>query len=281
MATSPHSAGGASVPAASASEPHHHRALWERPRAAAAAWVELGASSFVSKVISRGYKINFVSKPLPYRQHSIPISKDDEAFALEEIAKNLERGSWVRAERQPDYCAAAFIVRSASGKRRVVIDLRIINEHIATKRFKFETLSTLKGFLQHNDYMVSCDLQSGYHHIAMHEDSVPYLGFSFAGQFFYCKALPFGLSTAPRVFTKVMRTVIRHLRAQHVSVLPYLDDFMFWFRSQAEAAAGAARIDQLFDRLGLQRNPDKGVWQPTQAIQHHAHPARPGARHSR
>ncbi|KAM4036350.1 uncharacterized protein ACNLHF_015271 [Anomaloglossus baeobatrachus] len=36
---------------------------------------------------------------------------------------------------------------------------------------------------------------------------------------FWC--LPFGLSSAPRVFTKIMMEVVAHLRRSNVSIVPY------------------------------------------------------------
>ena len=42
--------------------------------------------------------------------------------------------------------------------------------------------------------------------------------------------LPFGLLTAPWVFSKVMRELAMHWRRGGICVLPYLDDFMFMER---------------------------------------------------
>ena len=83
-----------------------------------------------------------------------------------------------------------------------------------------------------------------------------------------CAALPFGLSSAPRIFTKVMRQFVAHLRQHMVRVLPYLDDFLFITQSQTKAAALSEVIDQLLQSLGLQRNTSKGYWTPTQSLTH-------------
>ena len=242
--------------------------LWARPRAALARWAAIGASRFVNKVIKNGYKIKFASRPIPYYQHPIQIKTEDAAWAAQEIEENLKRGAWLELPERPDHCAAAFIVQNAAGKRRVVIDLRVVNSHIPAKPFKFESLALLRGALRRDDYLISCDLQAGYHHIAMHPESSVYLGFQLGGRFFRCLALPFGLNTAPRVFSKVMRAVVKYLRASGTNILPYLDDFLFWFRDAATAARAAAQIDALLAGLGLSRNLKKGEWTPTRALQH-------------
>ncbi len=50
----------------------------------------------------------------------------------------------------------------------------------------------------------TADISSAYHHIPMHPDSTCYLGFEWEGQFYQILVLPFGLSTAPLVFSTVM-----------------------------------------------------------------------------
>ena len=74
--------------------------------------------------------------------------------------------------------------------------------------------------------MFTFDLKSGYHHIDIHPDYQTYLGFAWEGKFYVFTVLPFGLSTACYVFTKVLRPVVKHVRAQGIRIVLYLDDGM-------------------------------------------------------
>jgi hypothetical protein len=47
-----------------------------------------------------------------------------------------------------------------------------------------------------------------------------------------------------------------------------MDDFMFMASSYEAALLLRDRIETLLHRLGLQRNPDKGLWQPTKVGNH-------------
>ena len=47
------------------------------------------------------------------------------------------------------------------------------------------------------------DLSSAYHHVEIHPESTTYLGFEWGGVFHRFVVLPFGISTAPWLFTKV------------------------------------------------------------------------------
>ena len=79
-------------------------------------------------------------------------------------------------------------------------------------------------------------------------------------------ALNFGFTQAPWIFHKIMREVVRHLRANHgVRVLSYLDDFLLLGDSREEALRARDTTLRVFDDLGLQVAHDKGQWEPAQA----------------
>ena len=59
-------------------------------------------------------------------------------------------------------------------------------------------------------------------HVHIHPDSQKYL---LVAMNKVCQlVLPFGLNTAPQVFTRLGHTVAGYLHCQEISVLPYLDD---------------------------------------------------------
>ena len=45
-------------------------------------------------------------------------------------------------------------------------------------------------------------------------------------------------------------------------VLPYVDDFGFWFTTREEAMEGREYITAVLNLLGLSRNVRKGCWEP-------------------
>ena len=219
-------------------------ALFLRPREHVERWREIGASPAVLRTLTQGVQLKFYRKLQPYCARPIPVREDDREWLRGEVAVNLARGSWVPAARQPAYCAPAFIVcHPVTGKRRLVIDLRQLNDALIIKGTKYDTLKALRYMLERDDWMISCDLESGYHHIGIHSNSVQYLGFELNGEYFYCTALPFGLATAPRIFTKVMRAVVGYVRGGGTRCLPYLDDFLFMLRTQLDSqTAGPALV---------------------------------------
>ena len=99
------------------------------------------------------------------------------------------------------------MVMKASGSWRPVIDLSTLNLRVRKTPFKMETLQSVLLSVRSGDWMVSIDLKDAYLQIPIHPDSRKYLRFVALSQVFQFKALCFGLSTAPQVFTRVMAPV--------------------------------------------------------------------------
>ena len=70
------------------------------------------------------------------------------------------------------------------------------------------------------------NLKDAYLHIAIDPSDKKWLGFSIDEQTYRFKSLPFGLSTAPRTFTRIVKVVAEHFRRKGVSVFVYLDDWL-------------------------------------------------------
>ena len=114
-------------------------------------------------------------------------------------------------------------------KLRLILDLRYVNENLAKKKFKLEDLRTVTCVFGKGDYVITFDLKSGYHHIAIAPEHLKFLGFKWLDsdgkdQFYAFRVLPFGLSTAPYIFTKITWVLTRHWRASGIRCQSYKDD---------------------------------------------------------
>ena len=97
---------------------------------------------------------------------------------------------------------------NAHGKKRLVLDLRYVNQFILLTKFRYEGLNIVPQLFSEGDYFFTFDLKSGYHHVEIHEDCWPYLGFSWGvgpqTKWYTFTVLPFGLASACYVFTKLL-----------------------------------------------------------------------------
>ena len=96
------------------------------------------------------------------------------------------------------------------------------------QKFKYEDSAVAKDVFKEGDYAFTFDLKSAYHHVEIFEQHRQYLGFYwiFDGQVRYLvfNVLPFGISTAGYVFTKLTRVPVAYWRSQGEKVVMFLDD---------------------------------------------------------
>ena len=78
----------------------------------------------------------------------------------------------------PHVCSPLSVVISNSGKKRLVIDLRYLNQHLLREKFKYEDLRSAMLMFEKGDFMFSFDLKAGYHHVDIHKKHWQYLGFA-------------------------------------------------------------------------------------------------------
>jgi hypothetical protein len=117
--------------------------------------------------------------------------------------------------------------KGKEGKFRLIINMSYVNDHLVTNKFKFEGLSDVADLAEKGDHAVSFDLTSRYYHVGLHPRTRTYTGFCWKGEYFQCNCLPFGMKSAPWVFSKVMRELVIYWRMSGISGIPYLDDFFF------------------------------------------------------
>jgi hypothetical protein len=65
-----------------------------------------------------------------------------------------------------------------SGKFRLIINMRYVNEHLICKKFKFEGLSDLADMVEKGDFAVSFYITSRCYHVGLHPRTRTYTGFN-------------------------------------------------------------------------------------------------------
>jgi len=115
------------------------------------------------------------------------------------------------------------------GKKRLILHLRHVNKCLVKKRVKYEDWKVALAYFVKDSYMFSFDLKSGYHHVEISQEHQTFPGFSWragsGGEVFYVLTiLPFGLSTAPYLFTKLLKPLEKHWRLQGICTAIFLDD---------------------------------------------------------
>ena len=129
-----------------------------------------------------------------------------------------------------------------------------------------ETQRKVRNAVQLNDWAFSLDLTDAYLHIPIHHRSRKYLRFTLRGRVYQFKALPFGLSTSPFVFTRLMIVIATFLRRRAITLHPYLDDWLARNQNRRKLLEHRQLILSLINSLGLIINYEKSDLVPAQVF---------------
>ena len=81
------------------------------------------------------------------------------------------------------------------------------------------------------------------------------------------QCLPFGLTSAPRIFTKLLKPVVGFLRQIGLCLNVYLHDMLIMHVNKDQLEAMAPLVCNFFEALGLMVNTKKSILNPSQLIE--------------
>ena len=143
--------------------------------------------------------------------------------------------NWAIIETQvveQSFVSQIFLVEKKDGGQRPVVNLKC--QYVKTEHFKMEGLHLLPDLLQAQDWMVKLDLKDAYLQVPIHPNHQHLLTFQWEGKSYMFKCLPFGLSSAPRVFTKLLKPVVGFLRQIGCRLIIYLDDMLILHQNREQ-----------------------------------------------
>ena len=159
-----------------------------------------------------------------------------------------------------------FLVPKPHQRWRPVIDLSRLNTFLHVEKFKMETPESIRTSLISGEWVSSIDLSDAYLHIPIHPNSRKYLRFCYKSQVFQFTSLPFGLATAPQVFTMIVKEVKLMALSRGLRLHQYLDDWLIRSQSQEEAQVNTQAVVDLTQSLGWIINQEKSELKPTQVF---------------
>ena len=229
------------------------------------AWRDRGAEPWVVGVLRVGYCLPFLSTP-PLSNVPIPMPSSSptsiKGAALEEVTLGLIALGAVElaALTSPGFYSRLFVVWKSSGSWRPVIDLFHLNRFVDVSPFRMETIQSVLLSVRQGDWMASITLKEAYLQLPVHPASRHFLRFMFRDTVYQFKALCFGLSTAPQVFTKVMAPVSAILLSMGIRMRRYLDDWLVQSSSRGSLLGDLQTVLQLCHELGIVVNPRNPTW---------------------
>ena len=126
--------------------------------------------------------------------------------------------------------------------------------------------SSLSKLLPTPAWMASLDLKDAYLHVPIRNNLHKFLALTCWGKLFFFRALPFGLATAPWLFTTLVESVLGKLRNKGFNILAYIDDLVLWNKSKDELQVQVQETISLLKSLGLTINAKKSNPSPSLSL---------------
>ena len=123
-----------------------------------------------------------------------------------------------------EYLSTVFLIPKRDKGFRMILNLKRFNKFVRYEHFKMETLSHILSHITPNCFMAVFDLVDAYLTISIAGIHVPFLKFRWRNKTYMYIVLPFGISSAPCKFTKVLKPILAFIRRQGIVVLTYIDD---------------------------------------------------------
>ena len=219
----------------------------------------------------RGLQIDFVNTPVqdvPPKQ--LYFTNDEHKFLKAEIGKLLGMKVIEKVECSPNHFISQIFLRpkKQEGKFRLILNLRELNENVEYHHFKMDSLTDTLDLVTQNNFMMSLDLKDAYYSVKVQPSFRKFLRFEYEDELFQFTCLPNGLSSGPRVFAKIMKVPLSHLRVKdNVNISCYIDDIFISGNSYSECLESGKKAALLLQQLGFTIS-EKSVLQPTQKIEH-------------
>ena len=229
-------------------------------------WKQLTQDPWILDTVT-GYKIPFVKEPPLTQLPPFSLRQEEVKIISKEIDSLLEKGAICQTTDGKGFTSNIFLVPKTEGKWKLILNLKALNQFVTHEHFKKEDIRCVKDLINQGDHMCKLDLKDAYLSIPIHKSSRKFLKFHWQGVAYEYTALPFGLSAAPRTFTKVLKPVLAALRAKGIRLVAYLDDILNIGKDKECAEEAFQTTKSLLQALGFVVNLEKSQSQATQEIE--------------
>lgn len=148
----------------------------------------------------------------------------------------------------------------------MILNLKHLNEYVAYHHFKMETFEAALKLVKPNSYMASVDLRHAYYMVNIAPSDRKFLRFIWREEIFEFSCLPNGLSSAPRIYTKLLKPVFATLRQYGYKNTAYIDDSFLIEDNKLDCKQNVHDTVILLKHLGFIIHDTKSVLEPCQKL---------------
>ncbi|XP_049514006.1 uncharacterized protein LOC125941102 [Dermacentor silvarum] len=187
--------------------------------------------------------------PIQAKQYPIPFAIQE--TVQKEVQQMLRQGIIERSD--SPYQSPVVVVKKKDGAIRLCIDFRLLNQVLVSDNEPIPRVDMMFAKLGNCSYFSKFDFSKGYWQVPMDEESKPMTAFSCSSGLYQFRFMPFGIKTAPAVFTRLMRKLVEGLPNIH----HYFDDVLIATETSEEHVNVLQSFLERVERAGLTVRPTK------------------------
>jgi len=246
-------------------------------------WQHITQDPWVLQTI-QGYEIELLDLPWQSIIPSPPVLSPTQTYlVVEEIRNLLQKGAILEVPFNSNvgfYSNLILVEKKGGAGQRPVINLASFNKYVKYSHFKMEDLKAVADLLRPGDFMCKLDPKDAYFAIPLHARSQKFTRFQFKGKTYQFTCLPFGLTSHPRTFTKVLKPIAGILRKMGIWIIIYLDDVLI-MKGRHPTPEVHSRESRISDKPGkIHFHPCAGHRIPGNPCRLHKHEVSPPRRKS-
>ena len=236
--------------------------------------------------LSQGFRVGYRGGRFPRIAKNLPSANQHPSLIEGNLLNEVQLGRMAGPFESPPFKnfqihPLGLVPKKNSQKWRTIFHLSYpkgtpdsLNANIPIEEFTLQYIridDAIALILKHGPgcYMTKTDIESAFRIIPVHPDDWELLGMSWKGHYYFDKALPFGLRSAPYLFNQfsdALEWVVKnHLNIP--SIIHILDDFFIAQPPPSSVCATAlCRVLTLFEELNVPLAPNK-TFRPTQVLE--------------
>ena len=191
------------------------------------------------------------SRPVKQRARRLGPEKEKEVDRqVKELVENefIEPGSGA-------WSSPVVLVKKKDGSWRFCVDYRKLNELTIKDAYPLPRIDESLDALSGSRYFSTLDLTSGYWQVELDDEARDKAAFVTRNGLWRWKVLPFGLTSAPSTFERLMEKILRGLHWK--TVLIYLDDIVIFSESMEQHIDRLEEVLARLQQAGLKLKPRK------------------------
>ena len=137
----------------------------------------------------------------------------------------------------------------------MILNLKQLNTNVIVSG----SLNVTTNLISQNCFMPSVDLEDAYYSIPVAKPLRKFLRFHFDDQLYQYTCLPNGLSSCPRIFTKLLKSALTYLHKRGHVIAAYLHDIYIQGNTFDECTKALTDTIEVFTRLDFVFLPSKEI----------------------